>query len=95
MRKSSKIGVFAITVAVLIICGIVLYAKLSLDSEYEDLLEQQQRLETQIADEEDRTEEIEEYSIYVKTKKFIMDVARNILGLVDSEDIVIKGTTEP
>ena len=43
-----------------------------------------------IAEEEERSKEIEEYSVYVKTKRFIIDVARDVLGLTDSDDVIIK-----
>ena len=37
-----------------------------------------------------KKDSIEEYSVYVKTKKFIEDVARNVLGLTSPEDVLIK-----
>ncbi len=89
-RKKRVIGFRIIAVTVLILCGVVVYNKISLDNEYKALQKQQTSLEQSISDEQERTEEIEEYSVYVKTKKFIEDVARRVLGLVDPEDIVIQ-----
>ena len=88
--RKKRIGFYVIAVAVLIICAVVSYSRYSLDREYEALQEQKTKLELAIAEEETRSEEIEEYSVYVKTKKFIEDVARNVLGLTSPDDILIK-----
>lgn len=92
--RKSRIGIRIIAVTVLIICGVVIYGKSTLDREYAALQQRQAELETEIGEETLREEEIEEYSVYVKTKKFIEDVARRVLGLVDPEDIVIKDKAE-
>lgn len=92
--KKRKIGFRVIALTVLIICGVVLYSKHALDREYEALQQQKQALEQSIQEEEERSEEIKEYGVYVKTKKFIEDVARNILGLTEPDDIVIKDGKE-
>ena len=88
--RKKRIGFYIIAVTVLIICAVVSYSRYSLDRQYEALQQQKTNLELDIAEEETRNEEIKEYSVYVKTKKFIEDVARNILGLTSPEDIVIK-----
>ncbi len=88
--RKKRIGFYIIAVTVLIICAVVSYSRYSLDRQYEALQQQKTNLELDIAEEETRSEEIKEYSVYVKTKKFIEDVARNILGLTSPEDIVIK-----
>ena len=88
--RKKRIGFYVIAVAVLIICAVVSYSRYSFDRQYEALQEQKTELELAIAEEEARSEEIEEYSVYVKTKKFIEDVARNVLGLTSPDDILIK-----
>lgn len=88
--RKKRIGFYIIAVTVLIICVVVSYSRYSLDRQYEALQQQKAALELEIAEEEARSEEIEEYSVYVKTKKFIEDVARNVLGLTSPDDIVIK-----
>ena len=42
------------------------------------------------AEEEKRTEEIEEYKAYVQTKKFIEQEARDKLGLVYPDEVVFE-----
>lgn len=92
--RKKRITFYIIAVTVLIICAVVSYSRYSLDRQYEKLQEQKASLELSIAEETERSEEIEEYSVYVKTKKFIEDVARNVLGLTSPEDVVIKEGTE-
>ena len=48
------------------------------------------QLETQIADEEKRAEEIEEFAKEVKTKGYIESVARDKLGLIYEGEILFK-----
>ena len=52
-------------------------------------------MEQSIEEEEDRSKEIEEYSVYVKTKKFVEDVARDVLGLTAPDDVVIREGVNP
>ena len=47
-------------------------------------------LEQQIAEEEKRTEEIEEFRKYTKTKKYAEEVAKDRLGLVHEGEIIFK-----
>ena len=54
----------------------------------EQLLEQ---LKDQIAQEEARGEELENYSKYINTKQFVEQVAREKLGLVYPGEIIFKG----
>lgn len=47
-------------------------------------------LEAQIEAEENKAEEIEEYSKYVQTKKYAEEVAKEKLGLVYEDEIIFK-----
>lgn len=88
--RKKRIGLYMIALTVLVICAVVMYSKYKLEQEYDALQQEKVMLEMNIAEEEERSKEIEEYSVYVKTKRFIMDVARDILGLTEPDDIVIK-----
>ena len=93
-RRKRRIGFYTIALTVLVICGVVIFSKYSLDRKYETLQQQKAALELSIEEEEDRRKEIEEYSVYVRTKKFVKDFAREILGLTDPDDIIIKNGEE-
>ncbi len=47
-------------------------------------------LEKQVELEENRAEELEEYRIYVQTKQYIEEVAKQKLGLVKPDEILLK-----
>lgn len=49
----------------------------------ENLLAEKQR-------EEDRADELEEYRVYVQTKQYVEKVAKDKLGLVKPDEILIK-----
>ena len=48
------------------------------------------QLEEQIEAEEQKAEEIEEYSKYVQTKKYAEEIAKEKLGLVYEDEIIFK-----
>lgn len=64
--------------------GVELYHKLQVNRARIEQLEQQ------LAEEEKRTEEIEEYEKYTQTKKFVEEVAKDKLGLVYEGEIIFK-----
>lgn len=47
-------------------------------------------LEAEVAREEKRTQELQEYKIYVKTKQYAEEVAKERLGLVHPDEILLK-----
>ena len=52
--------------------------------------EKEQILTEQLEAEKQRTEEIEEFKKYTETKKYIEEVAREKLGLVYEDEIIIQ-----
>lgn len=95
MRKRSRkrvkpTGLFTIIIVVLLICGIVSYKKIGLESRNNTyIIEEQQSMEL-IKKEEERTQELKERKAYVNTKKYIEEVAREKLGLVYEDEIIFK-----
>ena len=47
-------------------------------------------LESQINEQKERSDDIEEYKKYIQTKKFAEDIAKNKFGLIYPDEIVIK-----
>ena len=45
-----------------------------------------------MTEEEKRTGELQEYKIYVKTKQYAEEVAKERLGLVNPDEILLKPT---
>ena len=52
----------------------------------------EESLDAQVKAEEKRTEELKEYKIYVKTKQYAEEVAKEKLGLVNPDEILLKPT---
>lgn len=77
------------TVAMMIILVVGVGAK-GLQEKKELLEAESQSIEEQIAKEEDRALEIEEYGKEVQTKKFYEDFARDKLGLIYPNEKVFK-----
>ncbi len=88
-RYSNKLGVLGIIVVVAVM-GILLFSLISKKedelaklSKTEDVLQQQYDLEVS------RAQQLEEKRIYVKTKKYVEEVAKQ-LGLVYPNEVIYK-----
>ena len=75
--------VFSLAVIVTI-KGVTLKEK---EREYELRLE---NLQAQVDKEEERSKKLEEYRVYVQTKQYIEEVAKQKLGLVNPDEILLK-----
>ena len=83
-------GLRIVAVTVILVCAVLGAGKLKLEQKYKELKAQEKALSEQIQDEKDREREIEEYGVYIKTKKFIKDLANSVMGLVDPDSVIIK-----
>jgi cell division protein DivIC len=89
-RKQSKLCTFVILVSLALLAGIVLCKSVSLREQKNDLAVQAAELQEQIAEADEEYQELEEREEYMKTKKYVEEVARNQLGLVYPDEIVIR-----
>ena len=80
----------AIVGVVLLMLVFVSVASLQLRVQNANKQERIAKLEAQIEEEEKKSEEIEEYSKYVQTKKYAEEVAKEKLGLVYEDEIIFK-----
>jgi cell division protein DivIC len=88
-KRKSGTGIGIIAFVVLMLCAIVSYKRIGLAQEVEDKSITIDRLETRLQEEQERTHVIEEYKAYMKTRKYIEDMARKI-GLVYKDEILFK-----
>lgn len=93
-KKQSRKNLFLIACIVLTICGIMICQRISLQTknsqvraEYESLQEKQDKLEAE-------SEELEDKKVYMQTKKYIEEVAREKLGLVYPGEIIFEPEDE-
>ncbi|MGN0394115.1 MAG: septum formation initiator family protein [Coprococcus sp.] len=89
-RKQSRICTFVILVSLGLLAGIISYKAIGLKEQKDSLAVQASELEQQLMDAQKEYKELEEKEEYMKTKSYVEDVARNQLGLVYPDEIVIR-----
>ena len=93
-RKSrnlnSKLPLLGITLVVGVLAFAVGIRSQDLRDKEPTYLMREDTLQKEIANEEQRTEDLNEKKVYVKTKQYIEEVARDKLGLVNPDEIILK-----
>ena len=89
-RKQSILASMFIIVAVVVVCTASLFKISDLYNESRELTYTEKTLETKIEQTELDRQELEAREQYMKTKQYIEDVAKEKLGLVYPDEIVIK-----
>lgn len=62
----------------------------SLKKRGQEYIAKEEALMKQVEQEQKRAEELEEYRIYVQTKEYVEEVAKQKLGLVKPDEILLK-----
>ena len=88
-KKSHKTATVMIILLVFIFCGTMYVVNGKLQDELDEKNQQKEKLEQHIADEQDRTEELQKLRVYVKTMKYVEERAKQ-LGLVYPDEIIYK-----
>lgn len=89
-RKSNFLGYVLVAVVILLISFVFFLQSREIKSKLDAYAAQEETLDTQIAKEQARTEEIEEYAKYVQTKAYAGEQAQEKLGLVRDGEIVFR-----
>ncbi len=89
-KPSNKLVSVAIIVMVVIICVIVNLKGKEIKARNIADNAKISELQSQVAEEESRSSQLEEYRKYVNTKQFVEDMARNKLGLIYPDEIIFK-----
>lgn len=90
-RKSqNRLGMFLVTMVVLMLLIVVSIKSVELKAKQASYQTKEQALNEQIEAEKERTKEIEEYGKYTQTKKYVEEVAKDKLGLVNEGEIIYK-----
>ena len=89
-RRQNRFSMFLVTMVVVMIIVVVSISSINLKAKYKEQQKTIEQLDEQIAEEEKRSEEIEEYRKYTQTKKYAEDVAKEKLGLVYEGEILFK-----
>lgn len=87
---NNRLSLIGITLVVCVLAVAVGVRSESLRTKEQTYLMREDTLNKSIGDEEERTEELNEKKVYVKTKEYIEEVAREKLGLVNPDEIILK-----
>ena len=87
-KKENRLSMLMVSVAVLMVLIVVAIRSVDLQAKQAGYDARIAQLNAQIAQEEQRTADIEEYAKYTKTKKFVEEVAKDKLGLVYEGEII-------
>ncbi len=95
MRKRTKskragTGKICITCMVVILAAILSFQIVRLHNRDEEYQDQQELLAEQLADEEQRAEDLQRQQEYVGSDAYVEDVARAKLGMVYPDEILFK-----
>ena len=89
-REQNRLSMW---IAALIVGALIMVVLVTCGSLYRRLHSNKERIEelrSEIAKEEQRAEEIEEYKQYTKSREYIEEVAREKLGLVYEGEVIFK-----
>ncbi len=89
-KRQNRFSMFLVMLAVTLILVAVTIKSIELHRKIDMKAQELDTLEQQIAVEQERAEEIEEFGKEVQTKGYIEDVAREKLGLVYEGEILFK-----
>ena len=89
-KAANRLALMGITLVVLSLAVTVHLSGISMEEKDLQYRLKEEQLEKQKSEEEQRAQELEEYRIYVQTKEYIEKVAKEKLGLVNKDEILLK-----
>ena len=89
-KRQNRLGMFLVLMVVLMLLVVVSLKSAELRQKQETYAARERVLQEQIDAEKARTEEIEEYRKYTQTKKYVEEVAKDKLALVNEGEIIYK-----
>ena len=87
---SNRVAILAVIVVVMVMAVFLGIRSSRLKAKEEAYRAREQQLTEEVREEEIRAESLAEYREYVKTKEYIEEAAKDKLGLVNSDEILIK-----
>lgn len=79
---------------VLVVCAVLTYSRGQAEEKENELKKKKASYETRLGSELERQEELEEEAAYRQTKQYIEDLAREKLGLVKPDEIILREEKE-
>ncbi len=87
---NNRMALIGVTMVVLSLAVAVHIKGIDLAEKDKNYSIREENLEAQVKEEEDRAKQLEEYRVYVQTKQYIEKVAKEKLGLVNKDEILLK-----
>ena len=91
-RWANRMAILGITLVVICLAVVINAKGASLRKMDLEYMVRQQNLQEQIDAESRRADELQDYKVYVKTKEYAEEVAKEKLGLVKPDEILLKPT---
>ena len=91
-RKNGKrkTGFRLLLVVVLVMCGVLTYSTGKAKAEERTKIQRKAEMEQEFASEEERQNELEEEAAYRQTKSYLERIAREKLGMVKPDEIILR-----
>lgn len=89
-KWANRMAIMGITLVVLCLAIAINIKGAELKKSDLDYQVKEANLEAMLKQEQKRTEELQDYKIYVKTKQYAEEVAKEKLGLVKPDEILLK-----
>ena len=89
-RHQNRFSMFLVSLVVVLIMITVAVRSIDLLEKIDAKSQELEQIESEIADEEKRSEEIQKFAKEVKTKGYVERIARDQLGLVHENEILFK-----
>lgn len=89
-KRQNGFSVALVIMVILMLMIVITYGRIDLQKKQDEYTLKEEQLLEQIEVEEKRAEEIEEYRKYTQTQKYVEEVAKEKLGLVNENEIIFK-----
>lgn len=89
-RQKRKSGLKIVALAVLLLCAVVTYSRVTLEGERKALQKRYAMLQEQLLLEQERESLLSDRQGYMQTLRYIEDMAREKLGLVYKDEIILR-----
>lgn len=89
-KEKRKTGFKLLLLVVLVMCGVLTYSTGKAKVEEQKMLRKKADTESTLASERERQNELEEVEAYRQTKSYIEEQAREKLGLVKPDEIILR-----
>lgn len=89
-KGHNRIGMLLVLTAVIMLLITLSVKSYGLYAKNQNYIETEKELEAKIDDEKDRTKELEDLQKYMQTKKYVEEIAKDKLGLVNKDEIIFK-----